>query len=338
MPTLALVMIARNEQRCIVRSLRSMRPWVDLMIVLDTGSTGDTVALAQAEGAQVHHFNWVDDFSAARNAALALSPCDWNLILDADETLCSAGETLSALRQQAPDFVGRIEVRSSFTVAGQAGLQSASSWMPRVLPRGVRYQGRIHEQPVSGLPRRDLAIAALHDGYLPAHLQTKGARNQRLLEAAIQAAPNDPYLHYQLGKDHEVHDRFESAWACYDLALAQLGPQAGREPPWRHDLILRSLYALKATGRLEQAVQLSEAEMPRWPDSPDFYFVLGDVLLDLALAQLEQAHALLPMIQAAWERCLIIGDNPLLEGAVQGRGSHLARHNLDALHATTATL
>lgn len=61
-PDLALIVIARNEAACIERCLRSARPHVDRMIVLDTGSTDATVAIAEACGAQVHHFTWVDDF------------------------------------------------------------------------------------------------------------------------------------------------------------------------------------------------------------------------------------------------------------------------------------
>ena len=337
MPRTALVMIARNEARCIARCLRSVKPWVDEMIVLDTGSIDDTVALARAEGALVHHFTWVNDFAAARNAALALSKADWNLVLDADETLSEGFAALTALRQQAPDFIGRIDVCSSYALNGQQA-QASSSWLPRILPAGVRYDGQVHEQPVSTLPRRDLPIKALHDGYMPDQMQAKGARNLALLEAAAQSHPDDPYWRYQLGKDHEVHDRFEAAWAAYDAALQQLGAQARRDPPWRHDLILRSLYTLKATGKLEAAIQLAEAEMPNWPDSPDFYFVLGDVLLDFAASQPAQAADLLPMIENAWRQCLQIGENPALEGAVHGRGSHLARHNLDALLGTLAAM
>ncbi|MGC4059801.1 MAG: glycosyltransferase family 2 protein [Aquabacterium sp.] len=337
MPRIALVMIARNEARCIARCLRSARPWVDEIIVLDTGSTDDTVAQAQAEGAHVRHFAWVDDFAAARNAALASSTAEWNLVLDADETLVEGGEALAALRHQAADFIGRIDVCSSYAAGGPAS-QSSSSWLPRVLPAGVRYEGRIHEQPVSALSRRNLPIKALHDGYMPEQMRAKGARNRALLEAAVQSHPDDPYWRYQLGKDHEVHDRFEAAWAAYDAALQQLGPQAAREPSWRHDLVLRGLYTLKATGRLDAAIHLAESEMANWPDSPDFYFTLGDVLLAFASAHPEQAPDVLPMIESAWRQCLQIGENPHLEGAVHGRGSYLARHNLDALLGTSAAI
>ena len=57
------------------------------MIVLDTGSSDATREIARAAGAEVHEFAWCDDFAAARNAALAHSDADWNLILDADEWL-----------------------------------------------------------------------------------------------------------------------------------------------------------------------------------------------------------------------------------------------------------
>jgi hypothetical protein len=66
--------------------------------------------------------------------------------------------------------------------------------------------------------------------------------------------------------------------------------------------------------------------------------VLGDVLLDFAASRPDQAADLLPMIENAWRQCLQIGENPKLEGAVHGRGSHLARHNLDALLGTLAAM
>ena len=60
-------------------------------------------------------------------------------------------------------------------------------------------------------------------------------------------------------------------------------------------------------------------------------FAIGDVLLDLAAEQPQQADALIPMMEQAWRRCLEIGERPDQSGAVQGRGSHLAAHNLALL-------
>ena len=73
MSSLALIVIARDEARCISRCLESARPFVDHLIVLDTGSTDNTAALPAAAVPEVHRYTWCDDFAAARNAALACS-------------------------------------------------------------------------------------------------------------------------------------------------------------------------------------------------------------------------------------------------------------------------
>lgn len=340
MYTISLVMIVRNEQRCLGRALDSVRDWVDSMLVLDTGSTDSTVELAKQHGARVSHFNWIDDFSAARNAALDLSHSDWNVVLDADEVLADGGPALKALRDRTPNFVGRVEQFNTFSISGENGApptHAASSWIPRVLPRGVKYQGSIHEQPVSSLCRIDLPIRLLHDGYHPQQIQTKGTRNLNILKAALASSPHDPYLQYQTGKEYDVHEEFTEALPYYDAALRLLDHRPKRQPAWRHDLILRTLFALKACGRLESALQLAQTELVHWPDSPDLFFTLGDILLDVAVAEPTRCAQMLPMIERAWRQCILIGENPHLEGAVHGRGSHLAQHNLDLLHRLQTT-
>jgi glycosyltransferase involved in cell wall biosynthesis len=78
--TLSAVVLARDEARAIRRCLDSLRDHVDELLVLDTGSVDDTVALARAHGARVEHFAWVDDFAAARNRSLELAAGDWRLV------------------------------------------------------------------------------------------------------------------------------------------------------------------------------------------------------------------------------------------------------------------
>lgn len=320
----ALVMIVRDEARCIGRCLASARPWVDEMIVLDTGSTDATPALAAAAGARVERFAWIDDFAAARNAALDASGADWNLVLDADEWLLDGGASLRAL-PAAGGFLGTLEMLNQFDTAH--GPQASVDTLPRLLPRGVRYAGRIHEQPATALPRRRTALRVAHDGYRADALAAKQGRNLRLLERAVAQSPRDPYLRYQLGKDLAVYERFDAA--CEQLTRAlQDCPPAAR---YRHDLVVRTIFALKKCGRHAEAVPFAEREMARWQDSPDFHFALGDLLLDWAACEPARAGELLPMVEAAWRRCLEIGERPELDGAVRGRGSHLAAANLAIL-------
>ena len=65
----------------------SIRPVCDEIVVVDTGSTDDTVAVAESFGAVVAHRPWDDDFAAARNRALDLATGEWILYIDADEQL-----------------------------------------------------------------------------------------------------------------------------------------------------------------------------------------------------------------------------------------------------------
>lgn len=325
----ALVLIARNEAAGIARCLDSVRPWVDDLLVLDTGSSDDTVALARAAGARVEHFDWIDDFAAARNHALDLADADWHIVLDADEWLRLGREALAALRRTAPDFVGAIRVDSGLGAVG--GDVCASNWISRVLPRRVRYTGRIHEQPVHGLPVRRLTVHAGHDGYRPQALAAKRGRNAALLERALQDAPGDGYLLYQLGKDHAVYERHDAAAQCFERAAGVMVANDANA----HDLLLRWLFALKKCGRHEEAVQLAESHQSLWQDSPDYWFTVGDLLLDWACEQPQRADELLPLIEACWKRCLEIGERPDLEGAVHGRGSFLAAGNLAVLYEGT---
>jgi glycosyltransferase involved in cell wall biosynthesis len=318
-------MIARDEAAGITRCLESAAPYVDAMLVLDTGSSDDTVALARDAGAEVHAFDWCDDFAAARNAALDRSRADWNLILDADEWIAGGAEHLAAPGPEP--FIGRVPVTSEFDL--QDDLQTATSWLPRILPAGVRYAGRIHEQPQSGLPRRRVPVQVTHAGYRQSALARKRGRNRALLQRALAESPDDAYLHYQLGKDHEIYRDYPQAAACYDRALER----TRRADSFRHDLVLRTLYVLKQSRQFEQAFQFAETEMPNWQESPDFFFALGDLLLDWAMENPAQAvQQLLPMAESSWLRSLEIGERPDLEGAVRGRGSFLAAHNLAVLH------
>ena len=82
---LALVMIVKNEERSLEKCLKAVRNLVDEIYITDTGSTDKTVEIAKKFGAHISHFDWVNDFSAARNFSLEQSECDWNLVLDADE-------------------------------------------------------------------------------------------------------------------------------------------------------------------------------------------------------------------------------------------------------------
>lgn len=327
-PIIAATLIVRDEARCIRRCLDSVAPWVDRMVVLDTGSADDTVAIARNAGAEVSRLAWPNDFSQARNHVLALADADWNLVIDADEWIMAGGALLREWCQGSARL-GQLCVHSD----AEGSTAPVRSWITRLLPRGVRYEGRVHEQVVSHLPRLPIEVHLGHDGYRDQQLDRKRDRNHPLLLRELADRPNDPYIVYQLGKDAEM--RGQSMHACdrYLEALHLTPPTAN----WRHELVLQAITALSKANRLSEALSLAEAEIDAWPESPDFFFVLGDMFLDQALA--DPAHAVghwMPLASDAWEQCLAIGERPKLQGSVAGRGSHLAQHNLNVVRSQLA--
>jgi glycosyltransferase involved in cell wall biosynthesis len=85
--SISLCMIVKNEEQFIERVLTDAKKYVDQMVVIDTGSTDKTKEIAKRCEAEVHDFEWCDDFSKARNESLEYATSDWILSLDADETL-----------------------------------------------------------------------------------------------------------------------------------------------------------------------------------------------------------------------------------------------------------
>ena len=78
-------MIVKNEERNIERALSWGKGVVAEQIVVDTGSTDRTVEIAEQMGAKVYHFEWIDDFAAAKNFAISKAKYEWIALLDADE-------------------------------------------------------------------------------------------------------------------------------------------------------------------------------------------------------------------------------------------------------------
>lgn len=317
----ALVVITRDEAPRIQRLLASVAPWVDEMVVMDTGSTDDTVHLAREAGARVGHFTWVDDFAAARNAALDFADAHWHLVLDADEWLVEGGPFLRELRTLAPQFVGTVRVDS---LASPGGDTRSVDRLTRLLPRGTRYAGRVHEQPVHALAVRRTPLGVEHDGYLWTALAAKRGRNRQLLLESLAAAPDDAYLWYQLGKDASVYGEYGPA----EEAFAQARARMRGEEPWLIDMVVRRVYGLTRLAEHGKALEVARQDALACEPSPDFHFACGNLFLDWTASAPDRAAALLQAAEACWRTCLSIGERPDIPGAVLGRGGALAAFNL----------
>ena len=206
---LSLSMIVRDEAERLTACLRSVQGFVDEMVVVDTGSSDDTVAIAEGLGATVHRIDWPGDFAPARNQALQWVSGDWVLVLDADEQLRpEAREPLRQLMEQ-PELLLVNLLRQEL-----GALQSPYSNVSRLFRRhpAIRWSRAYHslvDDSVAELLQREphwriadcSTPALLHDGYRPELLSAgnKAARLRSAMEAELLARPDDPYACAKLG-------------------------------------------------------------------------------------------------------------------------------------------
>jgi len=275
MPTISAVLIVRNEARRLPATLEALRGAVDEIIVVDTGSTDETIAIARAHGAVVRAIAWQQDFAAARNEAISLASGDWVLSIDADEVLQQPEAAAARLRHFAATrpahCVGTVTIRN--VADGHADLLATVDETERFFRRGCfSFVGRVHEQLAPAQGDKESAptgITLVHTGYAqaPNDPEHKSLRNIPLLQAELAERPGDEYLWYQLGKAHFARKAHAPAVEAFQQALAHIdfapGAARGSEGPVSRavltGLITSLAYAFANLGQAERARDLLDS-------------------------------------------------------------------------------
>lgn len=206
---LSLCIIAKNEESTLPKCIRSAKSIVDEVVVLDTGSTDKTVAIASENGAKVYEYEWNNDFSAARNEALRYVTGDWVLVLDADERLTPK---IKSHIQQTIEMGEYIMVNLLRHEIGAA--QSPYSMVSRLFRKhpdikfSRPYHAIIDDSVIEILQKEPdwqighlSEVAILHEGYTEAVInqQNKTTKALAAMEGFIVNHPNDPYVCSKLG-------------------------------------------------------------------------------------------------------------------------------------------
>jgi tetratricopeptide (TPR) repeat protein len=234
-PQISLCMIVKDEEALLPRCLSSIQGIVDEIIVVDTGSTDRTVAIAQDFGASVYHYPWQDDFAAARNESLRHAHGDWILVLDADETLLS--DCIPALRQAiaSPHCLAVTLLREE--IGAQQNPYTLVSRLFRRLPQ-IQFQRPYHEtidDSVAELQSQEphwginaLPIPAIaHDGYRPEAIaqRQKSDRAERIMGGYLKSHPQDAYICSKLGALYVTQGRNTEGVTLLEQGLA-MQPEA----------------------------------------------------------------------------------------------------------------
>ena len=275
-PLLSLVMIMRDAAEDLEKCLASCAEAVDEMIICDTGSRDDSVRIArrflrewQGEKSprkrrgKLLHYEWQDDFAAARNFALEQAKGQWALTMDADEWLTE--ETRGNLRPLIETIVaGRLP--EGVQILGQNPDQNAPcerleiwrynlnqkdepyleakrvDWAPRLMliAPGLRYEGEVHEQQRwddgrmarTGAISKEL-LAIVHTGYLENVDPLKIERNNKILLKEEKEGGHTQLKHYYLAEIYWEKQDYLSVARHAEAAIKGNCPLHDMFWPWR---------------------------------------------------------------------------------------------------------
>jgi glycosyltransferase involved in cell wall biosynthesis len=318
MSTLSLAMIVKNEGATIERVLNCAKLFADEMIVVDTGSTDDTVAKARALGAQLRHFAWIDDFAAARNYAFSQCSMDWIIWLDGDDVISQENQyrILDLKKLVLNQELQAVYLRYVYPPFKQ--------WRERIVRRdlfvGKQFSWKcpVHEF-IDGIDNQKSAyfdnIEILHDTPQDRHILKKD-RNISILRKYIDdESPDDRSLYIY-------------AVECLHSALKEEGEQAlkrffsqVRISEYRYEIYSKMYNFHMHFGETQPAVEALAKAIAEDPSRAEAYYKLGAHLSDKA----DRPAAAIPLLTLAGAISLPTYGTPEMEAYTYGPWDSLCR-------------
>lgn len=287
LPTVSVCILAKNEQKNIVRAIKSVKRIADEIIVLDTGSTDKTVELATKEGAKVFQTEWKDSFAVARNEAMSHATMDWILMLDSDEALSedSSEKLKQTLVQLSNNKVYLTKITNILDKFGSN--EKYEHYVVRVLPnhKNFTYIRNIHEYPVSTdgslLNAENLKdIEILHYGYESRFIKEKNKieRNYLLLKELYDKEPSNPFNSFYLSENYKSQEDYENT-----LKYSLISVESAKKDPKETYLNIMTMSevnvieALIALSRNDEAKEKAKEYEKDVDNRPDYWLLLASI-------------------------------------------------------------
>lgn len=275
-PSISACMIVKNEEKLLPQCLKSIKDYVDEIVIVDTGSTDNTVSIAESFGARIYHHPWEYNFSKHRNQSFSYARGDWILVIDADEELLpGSGEELreAVLAGNESDAIA-VVVECAFD-QGEARAQNNSIRIFRTR-RGIQYEGRVHNYLIGVKKASCAPIHIFHHGYnLDKETRNrKFKRTTELLKKEIVEDPTNPRPHHFLGASYLSERMFREAAKEAMGAITLYEKRNIRSHNYLWSLYIASS-AYFSMGEIEKAEDLAKKGAEICPDHLDSHYMLA---------------------------------------------------------------
>lgn len=292
-PLLSLCMIVKNEAEYLETCLKLARPYVDEIVVIDTGSTDGTQDIARRYADVFEEIEWPNSFAAARNYSLDRASGQYILILDGDEYIAdfNGWKTLRLVLQEQQVAGIRLQIRNLLPSNGF--VQADIAFQERIFPNdtSIRYTGRVHNQiwyaieayhKRTGYPILNIPVEVVHFGYVHAKEKMYKKYEPRipLLLQEYEEAKSEvhrAYYGYQLAATYYVLERYEDALKIFEtLDYNTLARGNIQNAFYAYMLAAQTALQLK---RGDKALRFCEGMLSITKKEPAAYFLTGMALL-----------------------------------------------------------
>jgi len=322
-------MIVRNEEEDLPRCLDSVKDIVDEMVIVDTGSTDSTIAIARKYGAKVFFYKWDNNFSNARNFALEHASGDWILLMDADDELEKEDKfKLLDLLKNADCDAYFFETLSY--VGDKPGLDIIMNLNIRLVKnhKGYRFEGAIHEQLASNIIRlnknakiKTEKIRIHHYGYLNRNItgKDKRSRNIKIIEELLQNDSDNPFILFNMGNEYFALGEYSKAFEYYKKSYKNFNPNLAFSPK----LIIRMVMALEELMAYDEELKMIDTGLKYYPGYTDLEYLRGCLY--------HKQHKYTLSIKSL-EKCIEMGEPLPHLSFILGVGSYRAYHALSEIY------
>lgn len=294
-PSITLCTIAKNEAKNVKQLYDSVSGTFDEWCFTDTGSTDETVEIAKSLGAKVSHFEWVNDFSAARNFNFSQAKTDYVYWLDLDDVLVDVA-SFNRFRDDIMHLADYWVARYQYT-SDADGKSLCSFARERVFKtnRQMSWKYPIHEGIVPVSPMGKVQAQYIPSWYVK-HMRTDEdlkkdrSRNLTIFEGLKAKRPLDAREQYYYGK--ELFEANKPVEACGVLLKAIAEPSLEF-----HDRLLGiqyTCYAYMQCNQFERVIEIAHQGLMLAPGRAEFHVLMGD-----AYIKLNQLQNALPCFSAA---------------------------------------
>lgn len=289
-PSIALAMIVKNERHNLPRLLESVKGCFDEIHVTDTGSSDGTLEYLSSEAATVagcpvfvHHFEWIFDFAAARNASFSHVKTDFTMWMDGDDVL-SDREAFIKWRDTAMEF-GDYWLATYHYAFHANGNPAISFSRERVIRNGLglKWLYFLHEGivPQADRPIRTAVVPTWTINHLRSDQDRDADKSRNLTIFEKHISELNPRMKYYYGKE-----LFEAG--KYEAALTQLLAAVAAPDLELHDRLIGlqySGYTFMALNKFEQAINICHQGLQLAPNRAEYNIIIGDSYLKLGRVQ-----------------------------------------------------